>query len=247
MAENKNHSLVRRLASAIEKVAPGPKRILSGMVTDTLAVAHAENVETIFNQGMIYYNGDGVSKDYNEASKFFHKAAERNHTEAQFHLGGCYATGHGVRQDDNESIKWLRKAAEQGHSRAQYYLGLSYEEGDGVKKDLAEAVNWYRKVGDALGRDGDGAIDWSYPYDQGDAVKRLARCYTQGRGVAQDLAEAYMWLKFAAEELLYSATNADPEAELTSFCEQMSNSELAEGEKRYQHLQQMRKEQLEES
>ena len=39
MNEKNNHALVRRPSSAVEKAAPGVKRILSGMVTDTLALA----------------------------------------------------------------------------------------------------------------------------------------------------------------------------------------------------------------
>jgi DNA-binding NtrC family response regulator len=42
MAENKNHSLVRRSSSAVEKAAPGAKRILSGMVADAHALAKSK-------------------------------------------------------------------------------------------------------------------------------------------------------------------------------------------------------------
>lgn len=43
MAENKNHSLVVRPPGAVEKAAPGAKRILSGMVAETLALVKKES------------------------------------------------------------------------------------------------------------------------------------------------------------------------------------------------------------
>jgi hypothetical protein len=39
MSGNRNRSLIRRPASSIEKAEPGAKRVLSGMVSDTLALA----------------------------------------------------------------------------------------------------------------------------------------------------------------------------------------------------------------
>ena len=67
--------------------------------------------------GVIHAKGQGVPKDYEEAIKWFHMAAEQGHAEAQSNLGGMYFKGEGVPEDDKEAVKWYRLAAEQGHAQ----------------------------------------------------------------------------------------------------------------------------------
>src|SRR5665213_894257 len=75
--DNKNDfALVRKPSSAVEKAAPGAKSILSGMVTDILAVAHVEDAKTLFIRGLTYYSDDGSAQDRVKAIKWFRKAAE---------------------------------------------------------------------------------------------------------------------------------------------------------------------------
>ena len=64
--------------------------------------------------GLLYVNGQGVTQDYEEAVKWFHKAAERGHARAQNSLGVLYINGQGVTQDYEEAVKWFHKAAERG-------------------------------------------------------------------------------------------------------------------------------------
>jgi S1-C subfamily serine protease len=86
--------------------------------------------------------GDGVTKDNNEAVKWWRKAAQQGHPNAQCNLGVCYARGDGVAKDAVEAVKWYRKAAEQGSARAQYTLGVCFAGGDGLAKDYVEAYKW---------------------------------------------------------------------------------------------------------
>src|SRR6516162_3219738 len=65
-----------------------------------------------YDLGLCYYNGQGVRKDYGEALKWFHKAAEQNFAPAQFILGTCSDKGEGVPKDNVEAVKFYRKAAE---------------------------------------------------------------------------------------------------------------------------------------
>ena len=92
------------------------------------------------NLGVLYFCGRGVSKDYNEAAKWYRKAAEQGHAAAQCNLGALYDSGKGVSQDYNEAAKWYRKAAEQGDASAQFNLGYSYENGRGVRRNYKEAA-----------------------------------------------------------------------------------------------------------
>ena len=72
--------------------------------------------------GNCYDFGQGVTKDLNEAAKWYRKAAEQGLARAQFCIGLSYKNGEGVTKDLNEAIKWFRKAAEQGHENSQEKL-----------------------------------------------------------------------------------------------------------------------------
>ena len=196
MAENGNHSLIVRPGGAVEKAAPGAKRILSGMIADTLdlvrktankeiGVSDAQ-LEKWYLTGEKYYFGKGVVKDAAEAAKWFRKAAERNHVEAQRCLGNCYCFGEGVAKDYVEAFKWYRKAADKNDAGAEFRLGYCYREGEGVAKDYVEAVKWFRKAAEhGSGRQ---------------AQYNLGVFYEKGEGVARDYAEAAKWYRKAAEK-----------------------------------------------
>ena len=134
-----------------------------------------------------YYLGNNSyqSKDYNEAVKWYRKAAEQGLASAQFKLGVHYAKGRGVPQDYLEAAKWYRKAAEQGDAAAQNNLGILYDDGKGVEQDFKEAERWYRK---------------SATQGSSDAQYNLGRMYKYGRGVTKNLEEANRWYRLAANQ-----------------------------------------------
>jgi TPR repeat protein len=127
MSEKHIFALVRNPARAVEKAAPGARRVLAGMVADTLALNNAE-AKAWFEKGESYRN----SNNFPEAFKCYLKAAEQNHVEAQFNVGFDYEHGHPIVKDEVEAVKWYRKAAEQGDAVAQYALGKCYYDGTGV-------------------------------------------------------------------------------------------------------------------
>jgi TPR repeat protein len=177
MNEKDNFALVLRPPGALEKAAPGAKRILAGMVADTLALVPARTnaeAEAWFEKGNTCFESD----NYTEAVTWYRKAAEQNHAQAQYFLGCCCETGDGLAEDEAEAVKWFRKAAEQNHVEAQFAFGRCHEKGEGVVKDQAEAVKWYRK---------------SAEQGNADAQYRLGMCYQDGRGVVRDEAEAEKW------------------------------------------------------
>ena len=90
--------------------------------------------------------GHGVPQDFDEARKWYLKAAEQGDANAQSNLGVMYLRGQGVPQDYVEAARYFRMAAEQGHALAQNELGLRYDRGQGVPMDHAEAAKWYRKA-----------------------------------------------------------------------------------------------------
>jgi hypothetical protein len=104
----------------------------------------------------MYWTGQGVPQDYQEALEWYRKSAALGNAEAQSNLGSMYANGEGVPQDDIEAVKWLLKAAEQGMTHAQYLLGLRFAEGRGVTRDNVKAYVWFSLV---IARPPTGEID----------------------------------------------------------------------------------------
>jgi TPR repeat protein len=62
----------------------------------------------------MYYEGKGVTRDYEAAIQLFRPAAERGHATAQYNLGYMYQRGYGVTQDYKRAYMWLSKSASQG-------------------------------------------------------------------------------------------------------------------------------------
>jgi len=108
------------------------------------AKAKAGEIESQFNLGMMYYEGNGVTQDYQQAKLWYQKAAEQGFAGAQYNLGLMYAKGEGVTQDYSQALIWWQKAAEQGYAWAQYNLGLLYGRGQGVQQDFVQSHKWLR-------------------------------------------------------------------------------------------------------
>ena len=135
---------------------PVQQQVQTQLPVDEFEGKTASQIAEIAND--YYWGKNGKTKDYDQAVKWYRKAAEMGNADAQNNLGICYANGQGVTQEyenfvlaaffgetDKEALKWYRKAAEQGHSQAQNNLGLCYYKGRGVTKDLNKAKEWWRK------------------------------------------------------------------------------------------------------
>ena len=93
--------------------------------------------------GVMYDNGQGVTKDYKKAVKWYRLSAYHGNAVGQLNVGFMYANGHGVTQDFKEAVKWYRLSSYQGNSIAQLNLAYMYADGQGVTEDLVRAHMWY--------------------------------------------------------------------------------------------------------
>ena len=158
MSEKNNFALVPRPPSAVERVVPAARRIVTLMVTETLALAQARiqtqslsalqpyasaDLESWFQKGTKHEFRRDVA-DYAQAVHWYRKAAEQGHAKAQCNLGFCYAEGHGVPQDYAQAVHWYRKAAEETYENAQCKLGWCYLYGKGVSRNVVLAYKWLR-------------------------------------------------------------------------------------------------------
>jgi uncharacterized protein len=87
-----------------------------------LEKAQAGDVDAQYNIGILYYHGEGIRKDHDEALKWFHLSAEQGDAEAQYNLGFMYGRGEGAPKDHRASMEWFQKAASQGHAGAREIL-----------------------------------------------------------------------------------------------------------------------------
>jgi TPR repeat protein len=130
---------------------------------------------------------------FEEAFKYFKKAADTGLDVAQRKVGIMYKVGCGVAQDPVAAFDWLQKAAQQGDAEAEYRLSSLYETdeagqeagGGGVAANPTLALEWLKKAA-----------------DQGLQVAqlRLGVCCA----VEKDLVGATKWFKNS------SASNDDP-------------------------------------
>ena len=105
-------------------------------------LADQGDAQAQFELGFRYAHGYGVSRDDQEAVKWYRQAAEQGHASAQFTLGSMFFKGQGVPKDYQEAVRWYRLAAEQGNEAAQGKLGTMYYLGQGVPKDYVLAHMW---------------------------------------------------------------------------------------------------------
>ncbi|XP_050808061.1 protein sel-1 homolog 2 isoform X9 [Gopherus flavomarginatus] len=87
-----------------------------------------------------------LGKNYTEAFKYFHIAAEKGLADAQFQLGVMYHSGSGVRRDYKLAFKYFYLASQNGQPIAVYYLAQMYAAGTGVFRSCQNAVELYRSV-----------------------------------------------------------------------------------------------------
>ena len=121
-----------------EKAKPLPKEIPALKALAEKGDANAQN-----ELGVRYYSGQGVKKNFNEALKWFTKAAAQEHPKAQYNLGVLCEKGEGVIENDKEAMKWFTKAAAQGFAKAQADLGSMYFIGKGVQQNNFVAYAWW--------------------------------------------------------------------------------------------------------
>lgn len=106
-------------------------------------LAEQGQVVAQYQLGLLYANGQGVTKDDAKARQWYEKAAVQGHVEAQVNLGILLMYARGGQQDYKMAVYYLRLSANQGNDLAQRRLGQMYERGDGVPQDYVKAYMWY--------------------------------------------------------------------------------------------------------
>ncbi len=134
-------------------------------------------------------------KDNAAIIKTLEAEAFRGNLKAALQLGNMYRAGDRVRKDVAEAIRWLEEAAsvnwmryrfKLGLDEAQYILGMMALKGEGRSPDAGDAADWFEQAA----KQGNTA-----------AQAELAELYLNGRGVARDPEQAWIWAQIAADYL----------------------------------------------
>ncbi len=195
LGNNQAREILEAIEGAIEapqavqeefKSAVGPQRTAS----QWRALAEAGDMEAQFNLGRLLEDGGDVQGDYDEAVRWYKRAADQGHPGSQWKLSVCYRAGLGVEPDIEKSVDFLQRSARGGNSEAQLQLGCLYYFGLNVIEDKRKAYQCFKSASDQWNL---GALVW-----QGD-------CYYHGAGVVSDRRKACELYRKAAELGLTSA------------------------------------------
>ena len=117
-------------------------------VAETKKNAEAGDAWAQYYLGMMYAEGEGVSKDGAEAVKWFRLAAEQGYANAQFNLGNSYYNGVGVPKDLVQAHVWINISAAKGNELAQKKMPILEEQM--TYEQQAEAMKLARELFDKL-------------------------------------------------------------------------------------------------
>ena len=116
----------------------------------------------------MYYDGQGTSKNNDEAFKFFQKAVECGNQKAFAFLGIMYENGEGVAKDYSRSVDCYKKAVEfetvGGGICENAISRMYYEGGFGLSQDFKECAHRLLKAANAGNIDAMGNIGCFYTY-----------------------------------------------------------------------------------
>ena len=147
-------------------------------------------------------NLDISALNFEEASKWYRKAAEQNHGPGLRMLGLCHYYGLGLHKDIEKATGYYLKGAEQNDVAAQILLGYCYSKGTGVDKDRGETLKWWRKATYRENVTFNHFIEtWSKEPDklEGSDEIFLGDFFVDADGVLYDREEAKNWYLKAAD------------------------------------------------
>jgi localization factor PodJL len=135
--------------------------------------------------GLRYAEGKGIAVNFDEAAKWYDRAAQAGVVPAIFRLGTLYEKGLSVKKDVDLARRYYMQAAERGNAKAMHNLAVLDADGDGKGANYKNAAQWFRKAADR------GVADSQY---------NLGILYARGIGVEQNLAESFKWFSLAAAQ-----------------------------------------------
>ncbi len=152
-----------------------------------------EQTDVIFTSiGDFYFQGIGGNNNYEEAFRFFSKAASMGNVLALHKLGECYQLGLGVGKDISKAFSYYEDACQQGCSASAIALGDLYWNGvvSFMQKDQEKAAQYYFSAMEMIETNDD---QWYIP----DGLLRIADLFYYGICVEQNIEVALEYYRNA--------------------------------------------------
>ena len=149
------------------------------------AAALKGDATAAYEIGVRFAEGKGVAANYDEAAKWYDRAAQAGVVPAIFRLGTLYEKGLSVKKDVDIARRYYMQAAERGSAKAMHNLAVLDADGGGKGANYKNASQWFRKAADR------GVADSQF---------NLGILYARGIGVEQNLAESFKWFSLAAAQ-----------------------------------------------
>ncbi len=182
------------------------------------------DADAMRSYGWMYYEGNGVTKDFAQARYWFMKAVDNGDISSMRPIGLMYRDGEGVPQDYVQARNWFQRGADKGNPFAMNSLAMLYDGGKGVAQDDAKAAYWFRKAADG------GSASGAY---------NLALMYENGQGMPVDLVQAKYWFQKAADrgdkdaQAKLAKWNNSPSSPTTNTGSSSVQQKLADADKAY--------------
>jgi len=165
---------------------PTPDKLPASIGDPALRMAAAAaDPAAEFEVALRYSEGRGVPQSFEDAARWFERAAKNGLAPAQYRLGSLYEKGQGVKKDLEAARRLYLAAAAKGNGKAMHNLAVLFAEGIDGDPDYKSASQWFRKAADH------GISDSQY---------NLAILYARGIGIEQNLSESYKWFALAAQQ-----------------------------------------------
>ncbi len=145
--------------------------------------------DAIYQTGMDYFHGNGVTQNYEMAVYWWNKASSNNIC-AKYNLGVCYERGLGVKTDYKKAFEYYKLTADKGDADAQENLAIFYESGLGTNQNYKLAFKYF-SLAAAQGKQ--------------NSIYNLGVFYYNGYGVKKDNNLAFKYYETAAKMEVPSA------------------------------------------
>jgi len=167
------HTLVL-IALAVLLIRSGICAEESPSLDELTAKATTGDVRAQHALAVRYREGKGVEKDYVQALRWGHLAADRGDAAAMDFIGHAYLTGRGVKRNPSVAFGYFRAAASTS-AQAAFNLGQCYFGAQGVELDIPKALESWKKAAEM---------------GNGRAAVNAAMVYLSGEGVPANPQEA---------------------------------------------------------
>ncbi len=176
---------------------PSPEQAKKAFIQMQQA-AQLDYLKALTLLGHYYHQGRGVEVNFDEAMRWYKKAAEKDGfaaDAARNNIGLMYFRGEGVPKDNQEAIKWLQRAADNGYTSAT--KNLKFAKGQTLYNEARE-----------LSKNNPSEADLKKSFelmlqaaetDYGWAMWHTAENYREGKGTPQNYEQALYWYRLVAE------------------------------------------------